>query len=89
MSNYTKGPWHPRRIGSKGDIGIYMLSAPFSAGCIARVPFTENKPVRENAQLLAAAPELAEALLAMVNDAQDIQKPAYQQALGALAKAGL
>lgn len=48
MKSPTTGPWESRHIGSKGDIGIYVLNAPPSCGVIARIPFTDTKPVVEN-----------------------------------------
>lgn len=61
MSKHTSGPWEHRPIGTKGDIGIYVRNAAPSCGVIARIPHTDTKPGRENARLIAAAPELLEA----------------------------
>jgi len=58
MKSPTTGPWESRPIGSKGDIGIYVLNATPSCGVIARIPYTDTKPVQENARLIAAAPDL-------------------------------
>ena len=68
MKSPTTGPWESRPIGSKGDIGIYVLNAPPSCGVIARIPFTDTKPVVENtgrrpAFITAAAIRLALATL--------------------------
>ena len=48
MTHPTTGPWESRPIGSKGDLGIYVLNAPPSCGVIARIPYTDTKPVVEN-----------------------------------------
>ena len=58
MTQHTTDPWESRPIGSKGDIGIYVLNAPPSCGVIARIPYTDTKPVQENARLISAAPDL-------------------------------
>jgi hypothetical protein len=76
---YTTGPWEWRPIGSKGDIGIYVLNAPPSCGVIARIPFTETKPQRENARLIAAAPDLLAVCQRIAEDPDCV--PAYLVAM--------
>lgn len=78
MSNYTKGPWIAK--------GPDILAASDHTR-IATCGITHN--YADNAKLLKAAPDLAEALQAMVNEAQDIRNPSYQMALAALEKAGV
>ena len=41
--SHTTDPWESRPIGSKGDIGIYVLNAPPSCGVIARIPYTATQ----------------------------------------------
>lgn len=41
-TTHTTGPWESR------PIGIYVLNAPPSCGVIARIPYTDTKPVVEN-----------------------------------------
>lgn len=63
---YTEGPWEARKRSDSG-FDICVVGAPKSAGCIARVPGVETKPVVANAALIAAAPSLAEALRHLVD----------------------
>lgn len=71
----TTGPWESRPIGSKGDLGIYVLNAPPSCGVIARIPYTDTKPVQENARLIAAAPDLLAVAKEILNNQEAL--PAY------------
>lgn len=71
----TTGPWESRPIGSKGDVGIYVLSAPPSCGVIARIPYTDTKPCAENALLIAAAPDLLAVAKEILNNPDAM--PAY------------
>lgn len=75
----TTGPWESRRIGSKGDIGIYVLNAPPSCGVIARIPYTDTKPVQENARLIAACPDLLAVAKEILNNPDAL--PAYLVAM--------
>lgn len=72
---HTTGPWESRPIGSKGDLGIYVLNAPPSCGVIARIPYTDTKPVVENARLIAAAPDLLAVAKEILNNQEAL--PAY------------
>ena len=73
--SHTTDPWESRPIGSKGDIGIYVLNAPPSCGVIARIPYTDTKPVRENARLISAAPDLLAVAKEILNNQEAL--PAY------------
>lgn len=75
MSKHTTGPWEHRPIGGKGDIGIYVLNAPPSCGVIARIPYTDTKPVHENARLIAACPDLLAVAEEVINNQDAL--PAY------------
>jgi hypothetical protein len=74
MSNakFTPGPWEARPMGAynKG-FDIYSEGVRPSAGKIAHVPATETKPVKANALLIAAAPELLAALQTIVESLAD------------------
>ena len=65
---HTKGPWHiDKRIGAPEIVGT---STEYGARRIARVlydPGSEDIEVRANARLIAAAPELLEALEVIAN----------------------
>lgn len=75
----TTGPWESRPIGSKGDIGIYVLNAPPSCGVIARIPYTDTKPVAENARLISACPDLLAVAEEIINNQEAL--PAYLVAM--------
>lgn len=76
---HTTGPWEHRPIGSKGDVGIYVLNAPPSCGVIARIPYTDTKPVAENASLIAACPDLLAVAEEVINNQEAL--PAYLVAM--------
>lgn len=79
MTQHTTGPWESRPIGSKGDIGIYVMNASPSCGVIARLPYTDTKPVRENARLIAACPDLLAVAEEVINNQEAL--PAYLVAM--------
>ena len=83
----TTGPWESRPIGTKGDIGIYVLNAPPSCGVIARIPFTETKPQRENARLIAAAPDLLAIAREILNNPDSCSAYLHNMAVHAVGKA--
>lgn len=57
--SHTTGPWEATPPAARGGTWtIRVAGAPASAGAIAKIPFTENKPVEANARLMAAAPTL-------------------------------
>ena len=59
MSKHTKGPWMRSIAGPKHPIHIY---APLSKGAIVAEIGSHDNYNEANAQLIAAAPELLEAL---------------------------
>jgi hypothetical protein len=79
MTQHTTGPWESRPIGSKGDIGIYVMNAAPSCGVIARLPYTDTKPTRENARLIAACPDLLAVAEEVINNQEAL--PAYLVAM--------
>lgn len=99
MSN-TKGPWAASEHGAYGDYdgnSIVILGDDLR---IAVVLGYDTKETRANARLIAAAPELLEALEAMIEwdareedhaigfyDRMDLCKLAFEKARGAVAKA--
>ena len=73
MSGFTPGPWVPRRAAKPDNTGGYdwAIIAPdkaIVAECFEVVDWAENgvdfdtRPVEANARLIAAAPDLLEAL---------------------------
>lgn len=77
--SHTTGPWEYRAIGSKGDIGIYVMNAAPSCGVIARIPYTDTKPVEANARLIAACPDLLAVAQEIINQQDGV--PAYLVAM--------
>lgn len=87
MTQHTTGPWESRSIGSKGYIGIYVLNAPPSCGVIARIPYTDTKPVAENARLIAAAPDLLAVAKEILNNPDSCSAYLHVMAVHAVGKA--
>jgi hypothetical protein len=78
MSGFTPGPWVPRRAAKPDNTGGYdwAIIAPdkaIVAECFEVVDWAENgvdfdtRPVEANARLIAAAPDLLEALQKVVS----------------------
>jgi hypothetical protein len=98
--SHTKGPWAASEHGAYGDYdgnSIVILGDDLR---IAVVLGYDTKETRANARLIAAAPELLEALEAMIEwdareedhaigfyDRMDLCKLAFEKARGAVAKA--
>lgn len=83
----TTGPWESRPIGSKGDLGIYVLNAPPSCGVIARIPYTDAKPVAENARLISAAPDLLAVAKEILSNPDSCSAYLHNMAVHAVGKA--
>jgi hypothetical protein len=70
MSGYTPGPWHTKREG----LSTIYVEANIGGGWVQEVAAcgpTETADQKEaNARLIAAAPELLEALIQMVSVAE-------------------
>jgi hypothetical protein len=85
MSGHTKGPW---RVSKKPD--IYFIHG---AGCLFIADLVNNNsPEQEaNANLVAAAPDLLEALKAIYQDAiarsTEVPSPIVEAVCAAIAKA--
>lgn len=61
---HTPGPWHPIKTPYRGHASAaYYIMAGKRA--VAHVKQSTSSPVKENARLVAAAPDLLEALLEM------------------------
>ena len=75
--NYTKGEW--RVIGGKGEYSVISVDEQIT---LANV-YGKDKA---NAQLIASAPDLYEALKAIMTERYDTWSPMYKQAKQALAK---
>lgn len=91
---YIKGPWKTLEYGASS---IAVIGSDYR---IAVVMGRHNKETQANAQLIAAAPDLLEALEAMIEwdareedhsigfyDRMDLCKLAFDKARGAVAKA--
>lgn len=99
MSKHTPGPW---RIGTPGPNGCYTVGTERGL-MTAMVAHSINEPeqaeqAEANAKLIAAAPDLLEALISLTEDAFprftggrvgtfDIRKGAYESAMAAIARA--
>ena len=91
VKTYTNSPW---KVGSVSDSEYFAINI---AGCdgyhVAKVSSRTNSEVLANAKLIAAAPELYEALSAIINalDFDDLihddQRTAFNNSLKALDKA--
>ena len=90
MSKFTPGPWEVDTSGYRAPGGGLCVMG--GALCVAVIGGDSYKPQAENARLIAAAPEMLEALQAMV-DAHAIpssickERPVYEAALAAILKA--
>lgn len=96
MSGFTPGPWVPRRAAKPDNTGGYdwAIIAPdkaIVAECFEVVDWAENgvdfdtRPVEANARLIAAAPDLLEALEAIrARIAGEFDNPALVKHGGAL-----
>lgn len=96
MSKHTPGPWKTRNGFQDGSIEIFRpnkaIKKPFYPTEIAVVE-AEEKEGKANARLIAAAPELLEALMAVLRWIDDnCETTGFEaveaQADAALAKAG-
>jgi hypothetical protein len=91
MTTHTPGPWHVHtNIGRKGETGVIADGAP----CIIAIMGNQKEWPAEtanNAQLIAAAPELLEALeeaLSVMGEWGEDGDPEWaEQARAAIAKA--
>jgi len=90
---HTPGPWACDRY--PGNHRMWRITAPYlsrRATICLTSNWIDSDPEEEmdaNARLIAAAPELLEALGEMVNEAQPlgIERPAYKAALAAITRA--
>lgn len=87
---HTPGPWGQRRL--KRSIEIFWLSTGKKIASISLNEFISNDKTEANARLIAAAPELLDALMALIpegwtaDDTMD-HMPGIKQARAAIAKA--
>ena len=83
MSKYTPGPWH-----TAGEQGVQIRSAKDQ---IAKVWTMRGNEWKANARLIAAAPDLLEALKEIVDAADgagwEQLDPSFKKARAAIAKA--
>ena len=79
MSKHTPGPWH-----TAGEQGVQIRSAKDQ---IAKVWTMRGNEWKANARLIAAAPELLEALQDMVSDHASLSAATLAFARAAIAKA--
>jgi hypothetical protein len=85
MSKHTPGPWIVHTDGHSIDV----RAVDFYVGCISADPDTdeEYETNAANARLIAAAPDLLEALFDMVSDHADLNPATIEFARRAIAKA--
>ena len=87
MANFTKGPWRATRVGAFS----YEITTDFPFGDANYGIVVSQVRCEENASLIAAAPELAESLQALLDvvpfptNLKDAE--VYSRAKSALAKA--
>ena len=79
MSEHTPGPWH-----TAGEQGVQIRSAKDQ---IAKVWTMRGNEWKANAHLIAAAPDLLEALQDMVSDHASLSAATLAFARAAIAKA--
>jgi hypothetical protein len=88
---FTKGPWavskqKARRVTASGVI-ICNAVLRNQGGPKHKACMKDEHEAEANAQLIAAAPDLFEALVAMVDYANPRTNPAYQMAVDAINRA--
>jgi hypothetical protein len=67
--SYTKGPWE---VSKATGFSIWASQSRQIATCAVKVCRQDEKDCRDNARLIAAAPELLEALQKLVNECKGI-----------------
>lgn len=85
MSNYTEGPWFVR-----SGTGLIIKAKNCVIACAALLRGDDWDKAKANAQLIAAAPELLEALeeaLPMLHTGDELPMSYYKDKPGALGKA--
>ncbi|EIU7111441.1 hypothetical protein [Pseudomonas aeruginosa] len=99
MSKHTPGPWGIERLhgeinviscnerdGAAKDMGIVYVLARDVGGMIHGEQFDDRSEVEANARLMAAAPELLDALVALV-ECEQTTPELWEAARAAIAKA--
>ncbi|HCJ7403235.1 TPA: hypothetical protein NVL79_006441 [Pseudomonas aeruginosa] len=99
MSKHTPGPWGIERLhgeinviscnerdGAAKDMGIVYVLARDVGGMIHGEQFDDRSEVEANARLMAAAPDLMDALVALVEREQTTPE-LWEAARAAIAKA--
>ena len=89
MSGHTLGPWEVVTRGSYVAIVKVEPTDPAYLGHIARLSTGPGRLVHENARLIAAAPELLEALDAMLCEFGPTTVDDFRQAIWLKAKAAV
>ena len=96
-AKHTPGPWHLEEMGYNSS-SYYIRGSSESGdrltigkGAVAHIPRSTVNPMEANARLIAAAPELLEALAEIVSAADgrgwDQLDPSFSKARSAIAKA--
>lgn len=99
MSKHTPGPWGIERLhgeinviscnerdGAAKDMGIVYVLARDVGGMIHGEQFDDRSEVEANARLMAAAPDLLDALVALV-ECEQTTPALWEAARSAIAKA--
>lgn len=83
-TKHTPGPWH---TDAGQSFYVFAHGSLMEQAGVNNGPFVCNASTQANARLIAAAPELLDALAALLEDQRDASPPVLAQARAAIAKA--
>ena len=91
MTKHTPGPWS---VFGQAEVSRYIIIKSAKGRTVARIPFNTHVEVERDqitdchdADLISAAPDLLEALKALVDTYGSVKGPLIRAALAAIAKA--
>jgi hypothetical protein len=84
MTDYAPGPWHAHKTGIVTFYGTRRIQV-----ATARQPLFTAECQEANARLIAAAPDLLDALAEMLADADTLQEPYRNEAICERARAAI
>ena len=84
MTDYATGPWHAHKTGIVTFYGTRRIQV-----ATARQPLFTAECQEANARLIAAAPDLLDALAEMLADADTLQEPYRNEAICERARAAI
>ena len=70
MKTYTPGPWHVQQPAGMSSVQIVTYHKSYPIALVFARPYIQEEDLA-NARLMASAPELLEAAIALFNDAVD------------------